>query len=61
MPEGWVMFLKIAGLLILWVVTDKIGDFLLGFWSTDSGSIPGMIVRVFFYLGIVSLIWWLVP
>ncbi len=55
------MFLKIAGLLILWVVTDKIGDFLLGFWSTDSGSIPGMIVRVFFYLGIVSLIWWLVP
>jgi len=55
MSWDWGMFLKIAGLIVLWVVIDKIGDFLLGIWSTDNGSIPGTMLRVGLFVAIFGM------
>jgi len=58
MSWDWNTFLKFAGILLLLIVVEKIGKWLLHEWSPGDTTVPTIVLRVILF-GIVFIVLWL--
>jgi len=58
MSWDWNTILKFAGILLLLIVVEKIGKWLLHEWSPGDTNVPRIILRVILF-GIVFIVLWL--
>jgi len=58
MSWDWNTILKFAGILLLLIVVEKIGKWLLHEWSPGDTTVPTIVLRVILF-GIVFIVLWL--
>lgn len=60
MSWDWNTFLKFAGIILLLVVLEKVGKWLLHEWSPGDSNVPTIVLRVILFgLVFIFLLVWL--
>ena len=58
MSWDWNTILKFVGILLLLIVVEKIGKWLLHEWSPGDTTVPTIVLRVILF-GVVFIVLWL--